>query len=60
MFVGANNVCVVMPHVSILCLPDIATHDKTSQVFSSVFAYCKQSKAGAGEGPENEARYSTM
>jgi len=35
-------------HVSILCLPDVATHDQISQAFPSIYAYCKQSKTEGG------------
>ena len=38
------------PRVSILCLQDIIAHDQIFQTFPLVFAYCKRSNTGGGNG----------
>jgi len=38
------------PRVSTICLPDVTARDQISQAFPSVFAYCKQSNTGGGNG----------
>ena len=41
-FVGQHPLCA--------CLHDVTTHDQISEAFPSVFAYCKRSKTGGGNG----------
>jgi len=38
------------PHVYTICLPDATASDHISQTFPSIFAYCKRSKTGGGNG----------